>query len=319
MADHQFLRSSFVGWQGIRAGWRLLIWAATFIASVAGLRQIVGWAIDRFHFTFPNGISASEILVQDGVALVAVVIATLLMKRIERRSLTEYGIETQHPFNRFFWMGILWGLVSPTVVIGLMWMLHGYSPGSLALHGSELVKYAAGWGITCVLLGFAEEYVFRGYPLFTLSTGIGFWPAALLLSLGFGALHYFTKPYERWTDFASTGLLALFMCLTLRRTGSLSFAIGFHITFDYVNIFVISGPNAGQYAIGKLLNATFAGPAWLTGGPLGPEASLLLFPVIAAMFLGFDRVYRVAKFPLEPSSRARQPNLRGAVTACFGG
>jgi hypothetical protein len=179
-----------------------------------------------------------------------------------------------------------------------MWLLHGYSPGGLAIRGSELAKYAAAWAITCVLLGFAEEYLFRGYPLFTLSTGIGFWPAAFLLSLGFGALHYFTKPFERWTDFLSTGLLGSFMCLTLRRTGSLSFAIGFHITFDYANIFVISGPNAGQYAVGKMLNATFTGPQWLTGGQLGPEASLLVFPVIAAMFIVFDRSYKSARFPL---------------------
>jgi membrane protease YdiL (CAAX protease family) len=188
--------------------------------------------------------------------------------------------------------------VSPAVVIGVMWIMGGYSPGGLALHGGEVVKQSVAWLVACVLLGFAEEYVFRGYLLFTLSTGIGFWPAALLLSFGFGALHYFTKPFERWTDFASTALLGLFMCLTLRRTGSLSFAIGFHITFDYANIFIFSGPNAGEYAIGKLLNATLAGSAWLTGGPLGPEASLLVFPVIAAMFFLFDRMYREVRFPL---------------------
>ncbi len=303
MRDRHILRSCFVGTHGIRAGWRLLIWMAALIASVAVLRQIVGWVIDHVHFTFPEGISASEILVQDGVTLTAVLLATLLMKLIERRSLAEYGIETRRPFNRYFWDGILWGVISPTVVIGLMWILHGYSVGGLALHGGDLVKYAVAWGITCVLLGFAEEFVFRGYPLFTLCTGIGFWPAALLLSFGFGAIHYFTKPFERWTDFASTGLLGLFMCLTLRRTGSLSFAIGFHITFDYANIFIFSGPNAGEYAIGKLLNATFHGPAWLTGGPLGPEASLLVFPVIATMFIAFDRTYRTAKFPLSETSR----------------
>lgn len=315
MERANFLRSALIGPNGIRAGWRLLIWAATLIASVALLQQVVGWVIDYYHFTFPEGISASEILVQDGVTMVAVLLATGLMRRIERRSFAAYGIETRHPFNRLFWSGIVWGLVSPAVVIGLTWVLHGYSPGGLAVKGSDLVKYAMVWAIACVLLGFAEEYVFRGYPLFTLSTGIGFWPAAVLLSLGFGAIHYFLKPFERWTDFASTGLLGLFMCLTLRRTGSLSFAIGFHITFDYANLFVFSGPNAGRYAVGKLLNATFTGPAWLTGGPLGPEASLLVFPVIAGMFLLFHRTYPRACFPLqELQSRPLHPGPRTVST-----
>ena len=42
-----------------------------------------------------------------------------------------------------------------------------------------------------------EELYFRGFPLFTLSRGQGFWPAAVLLSLYFGGLHYLGKPNER--------------------------------------------------------------------------------------------------------------------------
>ncbi len=310
MAGRKTWLSMFRGRHGIRAGWRLLMWTATLVACVAGLQAIAGLVIDRLHFTFPKGINASEIVLQDGTVLVAVLVATLLMARIERRSLRDYGIETRHAFDRQFWNGIVWGLVSPTLVIGLIWMLHGYKVIGLAVHGSDIAKYVVGWAITCILLGFAEEYLFRGYPLFTLSTGIGFWPAALLLSLGFGALHYFTKPFERWTDFLSTGLLGLFMCLTLRRTGSLNFAIGFHIAFDYANIFVFAGPNAGQYAVGKLVNATFGGPQWLTGGPLGPEASLLVFPVIAAMFVVFNRTYPGRRFPLAASAGEKRPVIR---------
>jgi hypothetical protein len=33
---------------------------------------------------------------------------------------------------------------------------------------------------------------------------------------------------------------------------------------------------------------------WLTGGELGPEASLLVFPVIAMMFVAFHRLYPAA-------------------------
>ena len=36
-----------------------------------------------------------------------------------------------------------------------------------------------------------------------------------------------------------------------------------------------------------LLQATWSGPAWLTGGGLGAEASALVFVVIAALFVGF--------------------------------
>ena len=42
----------------------------------------------------------------------------------------------------------------------------------------------------------------------------------------------------------------------------------------------------------SLVTATFRGADWLTGGKLGPEASLLVFPVIAAMFFAFHILYR---------------------------
>ena len=39
------------------------------------------------------------------------------------------------------------------------------------------------------------------------------------------------------------------------------------------------------------------GPDWLTGGKLGIEASLFVFPVIALLFVAFGRTYREARFP----------------------
>lgn len=181
--------------------------------------------------------------------------------------------------------GIAYAGVS--LLILLIFLAGGYSPGSLTLHGSSLVRATLLWLLASLAIGLAEEYLFRGYPQFILAQGMGFWPAAFLLSFLFGAIHDFSKPYERWPDWASTGLLALLICLTLRRTGDLRFAIGFHAAFDFGAIFVYSGPNGGQFAPDRLLTATFHGSNRLTGGKLGPEASLLVFPVIAALFVAF--------------------------------
>jgi hypothetical protein len=65
-----------------------------------------------------------------------------------------------------------------------------------------------------------------------------------------------------------------------------------------------------------MLHASFHGQTWLPGGPQGPEASLLVFPVIALMFFSFDRLYREARFPrLEGSEQAPRhssPGVKGA-------
>jgi hypothetical protein len=64
---------------------------------------------------------------------------------------------------------------------------------------------------------------------------------------------------------------------------------------------------------GHLLNSSFHGPAWLTGGSVGPEGSVLVFVVIVAMWVLFDRIYpevkygvlqRVTTGELEPTSAA---------------
>jgi len=288
------MRKIFFNARGLRAGWRLLIFVGLFFALgyLANLLVEHVLHLKQRSFLDPVGLISDELQ-----SLIQALIATGIMARIEKHHLGDYGIPIRHAFGRDFWLGGVWGLASTSLLVGLIAMFRGYRITGLAIHGSELWYFTGLWVLANVLIGFSEEIQFRAYLLTTLADGIGFWLAATLLSLGFGALHYFLKPHERWEDFASTGLLGLFMCLTLRRTGSLAFAIGFHAAFDLANLFIWSGQNAGEYAVGHLLDARWSGPQRLTGGLLGPEASWMVFVVIALLFLLFDRVYRQKKFP----------------------
>jgi membrane protease YdiL (CAAX protease family) len=290
----QAVRKIFLNSRGLRAGWRLLIFVGIFV----GLQFLANWIVPKIFdpkersFLDPVGTIYDEL-----ETLVQIVVATWIMSRIERRRFLDYGIPVRTAFGGDFWVGLAWGAASTSLLVGLIAVFGGYGILGLAIHGSTLWYFLGVWIIANLLIGFSEEFQFRAYLLSTLADGIGFWAAAILLSIGFGALHYFLKPHERWEDFASTGLLGLFVCLTLRRTGSLVFAIGFHAAFDFANLFVWSGQNAGEYAVGHLLETRWQGPQWLTGGPLGPEASWMVFVVIALMFGIFDRLYRDKKFP----------------------
>jgi hypothetical protein len=79
------------------------------------------------------------------------------------------------------------------------------------------------------------------------------------------------------------GLLAAF---TLTRTGSLWFAIGMHSAWDWGESFLYSVPDSGLVVRGHLLNSSFDGPAWLTGGAVGPEASIFSFVALFAAAVG---------------------------------
>jgi uncharacterized protein len=290
------LRKILFNSRGLRAGWRLLIFVAIFL----GLGYLADLAFTKFvHLKERAFLDPISFLYDESQNLVLVLIATWIMSRIEHRRLAQYGVPSvRRSFGPDFWVGVVWGIASTFAVIGLIAVFGGYSVHGLAIHGATLWYFVVVWLIASLLIGFAEELQFRAYLLATTADGIGFWAASILLSLGFGAMHYFLKPHERWEDFASTGLLGLFMCFTLRRTGSLAFAIGFHAAFDFANLFVFSGQNAGEFAVGHLLDTAWHGPDWLTGGLLGPEASWMVFPVIAAMFVLFDRIYPRTKFPL---------------------
>src|SRR5262249_8992159 len=99
----------------------------------------------------------------------------------------------------------------------------------------------------------------------------------------------------------SIGLVGLFLCFTVRRTGNLWFAIGFHFAFDFAALILFAAPNTGNQGRpvpGHLLDIAYTGPGWLTGAIRGLEASGRIFAVIAALFLFFHLRPRQAKYPL---------------------
>jgi uncharacterized protein len=292
------MRKIFFNSRELRAGWRLLIFLALIVVFYMASRKVLE------HLTLPNGLHPVSIIAEDAAGLIVALLATVIMARIERRKLTVYGIPAARDlFGKLFWRGVVWGLVMPAATILLMFLAGGYHVHGLNVTGAELAKFAALWIVANLFIGFAEEVFFRGYFLYTLSDCIGFWAAALINAIGFGALHYFTKPHERWEDWAAVTIITVFIVLAQRRTGSLEFSIGMHAAFDFQNLFIISGMNGGLFATGRLLNAEFPGPDWKTGGLLGPEASwfTLLVSVVAVVLLHFT--YREAKWPVLPKGK----------------
>src|SRR5216683_1607564 len=92
------------------------------------------------------------------------------------------------------------------------------------------------------------------------------------------------------------GLIGFFLCLTLRRTGDLWWAVGFHMAWDWGESYLYSVPDSGAILPGHLLNSSLHGPDWLTGGSVGPEGSYLVFVVIGALWVLFDRAYPEVKY-----------------------
>jgi uncharacterized protein len=291
------LRSVFHNGRELRSGWRLLIFCALFF----GVGRLVTMGLLRLHLPDYPPLHPIDLAEGEGGTLLVALIATAIMARVERRSLTVYGIPRLRDFlGRLFWSGVVWGFAMPSAIILLIFVAGGYHVNGLNLQGGEMLKFAGLWVLSNLMIGLSEEITYRGYFLYTLSDAIGFWAAALLNAIGFGALHYFEKPHERWEDWVAVTLITIFITLAQRRTGSLAFSIGMHAAFDFMFLYVYSGMNGGFFGVGRLLNADFPGSIRITGGLLGPEASWFCFPVTIAAIALLHWKYRQAKWPVLP-------------------
>lgn len=144
------------------------------------------------------------------------------------------------------------------------------------------VKVFAIWAASIVIMGLLQKISFRGPTRLMFKEGIGFWPAAILLSVGFGAIHL-GNPGEGLVGAGAVVVVGLFLAFTLKRTGNLWFAIGLHASFDFGETFLFSVPNSGIVFDGHLSNSLLHGKNWLTGGTVGPEGSVFSFLTMGLM------------------------------------
>jgi membrane protease YdiL (CAAX protease family) len=237
-----------------------------------------------------------SMMIEEFCNLVAAVIPALVLARVERRSWKVYGLPGKGAFGKLFWAGSLWGFAGISLLMVALYGLHAFAFGHLVLHGARLARFAAFWAAMFLLVGLFEEFLLRGYTQFTLARGLGFWPAALVLSCAFGLIHL-RNDHEQWRGLVAAALIGLFFCLTLRRTGNLWFAVGFHAAWDWGETFFYSVPDSGMVSPGHLLSSSLRGADWLSGGPVGPEGSVLCFVVMAVIGIAFDRNYPKSIIP----------------------
>jgi membrane protease YdiL (CAAX protease family) len=235
------------------------------------------------------------------ISIATVFLAAFIMSKIEGRPFACYGLPWRGAFGKLFWQGVVWGLALESIEMLLMSAMGGFSFGGLALSGFAIIHFGLLWALGFLLVGIAEEFTFRGYPQFTLTTGMGFWPSAIVLSALFGLVHL-GNPGEGWMGAVSVMLFGLFACFTLKRTGNLWFAIGLHAAADFAETFIYSVPDSGMLATGHLIHSSLHGPKWLTGGSIGPEGSALDLALFLLAFVVFGLLHPAKNPETKPAS-----------------
>lgn len=292
--------SVFYNRREMRAGWRFCI----FFLAVFCVSVLLSRALHALHLTIHSDVA--NILVRESLALIVILLPMLLMSRLEGRSFDAYALPVRQAFGGLFWHGAVAGFAALSVLLLTLRLFGNFYFGQRVLHGGEVARFAFTWAVAFLFVGLVEELLMRGYSLFVLSQGMGFWPAALVLSILFAALHVQNDGESKVGIFA-VFVVGMVFCYMVLRTGSLWFAIGFHAAWDWSQSFLYGVPDSGQKMQGHLMEPSFAGSKWMTGGTVGPEGSLLIFVVLALVTLYVhwrfpSDVYDADAFPPAPGA-----------------
>jgi len=224
-----------------------------------------------------------------------VTLATVVVARLERRSLAEYGMSRRLAGGRLS-EGVVWGVLTLSVTPLALAETGHFRIVDVALRGRAALGYALAWATVFLALAIAEEFAFRGYLLAFAARARGFWPAAAILSFSFGIAHVW-NPGETVLGLLQVVEIALFFCFTIRRTGTIWFAVGFHAAWDWAQSFLYGTPDSGLLSVGRWLDSVVEGPTWLTGGSAGPEGGVLALASIALAAWLISRRFPTVEYP----------------------
>jgi len=216
-------------------------------------------------------------VVEHMIELVAILVAGAIMAAVERRPFGDYGLPLRQVFRARFWQGAGAGIAALTLLVVALSRV-----GALTISAPAALSFQAaipflGYAVLFFLLALREEFLYRGLGLVILSEIVGFWLAALASTAWFTASHA-GNVNENLIGLANVALFGVFACLTLKRTGNLWLAVGFHMTWDWGQTYLFGVGDSGHPpAPGHLFAALVppTSPKWLSGGSVGPEGSLL--------------------------------------------
>src|ERR1700751_3909522 len=110
----------FIGPDGLRHGWRFLIFVAAIVLVAQFLEQLAIAFLEAKLHVNRSALSASSIILGDGFDLIVVLIVTGVFALWEGRRIDSYGLPINEAFGGLFWNGAVAGVAAGVFVAGGM-------------------------------------------------------------------------------------------------------------------------------------------------------------------------------------------------------
>ena len=214
--------------------------------------------------------------------LLGALLAGWILLRLEGRPARDGGFALDRRAPVGIVGGLALGVALGLVAVGLIAAVGGVRWGPDA-GGTSAWLGAAGASLWLLAIpAAAEEAMLRGYLLLVLAQAWGAGRALIATSFVIALLHL-PNPGVGWLALVNIGAAGLFLGALLLRTGSLWWATGAHLGWNWSLAFVADLPVSGLEVVdAPVVEPVVSGPAWLSGGAFGPEGSALATVAVLA-------------------------------------
>lgn len=293
------LKQVFINPAGrLRSGWRLLIFVTLFILFSIALGFAAKKLAELTDQFVPNRGAAhylENVIVRLVLLLAALGAGYICTRWLEGLPWRALGLSLHTGWWRDLIVGSLLGIASLALAALIATAGGGLSftiSGSAAL--LQVVQTLVFSAALFILAALAEEALFRGYPLQTLTRANLAWLAVLLTSVPFAAVHLRNPNVAAGFTFVNTALAGVWLAVAYLRTRSLWFPLGIHWAWNWAlgSLFGLPVSGITDLAPHPLLHGTDLGPAWLTGGSYGIEGGLActITLVVSTIFIWRTRL-----------------------------
>jgi membrane protease YdiL (CAAX protease family) len=260
----------------LRSGWRLLIYflPLVFFATVWGIiLRLVTQLIAASGFVVPRPAFVFEVAFRTGLIVLALGLGFLCAKGLEDLPWRSLGLTFHKGWFKDLVIGFALGFVALVIAVAIAFKGLSFSLNRDGL--SAIVVSMIGSATLLFVGALAEEAMFRGYGLQTLSRAKLAWLGVLLTSVPFGLAHLYNPNVIPAVTFTNTTIAGIWLAVAYLRTRSLWLVQGVHWAWNFALGWFFGLPISGLNLVSHpLLRAEDNGPRWLTGGTYGIEGGV---------------------------------------------
>ena len=261
----------------LRSGWRLVLFLLVFIvlSMLWGSTTRTLYGLVSSYWSIPHAELVLEVVFRGGLLAISLGAGLLCAHFLEELPWRSLGASFHKGWFRDLSIGSAVGFAALAVAVVIATVGRGLRFSLNHVEWASMLRSMIGSGVMLFVAAFAEEAMFRGYALQTLSRAKLAWLGVLLTLALFGVAHVTNPNVVPGFTFANTSLAGLWLAVAYLRTRSLWLPLGVHWAWNWALGWFFGLPISGLSLVSHpLLAASDKGPFWLTGGNYGIEGGL---------------------------------------------